>query len=171
MTQKKRSLEKKKIDNLVQKLELQPHPEGGFFKETYRSELIVEPKSFNAKRNVSTAIYFLLTAENFSAFHKIKSDELWHFYQGDPLEVIILEEDKVQTIKLGSNLEKGETFQAVVSAGSWFASRVTKGGKYSLVGCTVAPGFDFEDFELAQRVELIKSYPEHSDLITEMTRS
>lgn len=153
----------------IDHLQLEPHPEGGFFKETYRSNLDTRFHGFDSKRNVSTGIYFLLTEGNFSAFHRIKSDEMWHFYAGDSVSVFVIQSDgKLEEIKLGIDLEKGEVPQAVVPANAWFASRVN--GSYGLVGCTVAPGFDFQDFEMAQRQGLINSYPSHQEIITEMTR-
>lgn len=155
----------------IERLELEPHPEGGFFKETYRSSESAEFTDFPSGRNVSTGIYFLLTSENFSAFHRIKSDEMWHFYAGNALSIYVIDKNgKANEIKLGLELEKGQVPQAVVPANCWFASKVQDGGEYSLVGCTVAPGFDFEDFEMAKRAELIHSFPDHFGLIELLTR-
>ena len=157
--------------NWVEKLQLQPHPEGGYFKETYRSSVSNNFDGFEGIRNVSTGIYFLLTKNNFSAFHRIKSDEMWHFYAGDALEIFVIDRNgKLEIIKLGTDLEHGEVPQAVVPANCWFASRVFKLGSFSLVGCTVAPGFDFADFEMAERDDLTKHYPQHTDIIRELTR-
>lgn len=151
-------------EHYINTLKLLPHPEGGYYKETYRSEEIVDLE--RGKRNCSTSIYFLLEEGNFSAFHKIKSDELWHFYAGDTLEVIEITKDgKLKITELGP-----DNFQYCVPAGNWFGSRVTKGGKFSLVGCTVAPGFDFADFEMAERENLMKEFPLHEQLIKELTR-
>lgn len=162
---------KKQIDYWVEKLELLPHPEGGFYKETYRSELQGNFDGFDGSRNVVTGIYFLLTQGNFSAFHKIKSDEMWHFYAGDALEIYWLSpQGELRVINLGLSMEKGQVPQAVVPKDCWFASRVAEGGDYALVGCTVAPGFDFEDFELANRSDLLATYPQHTEIITELTR-
>lgn len=148
----------------IKTLSLLPHPEGGFYKETYRSLEKISLK--HGERNYSTAIYFLLEKNNFSAFHKIKSDELWHFYSGDTLEVIeITSEGKLKITDLGPG-----NFQYCVPAGNWFGSRVKAGGNFSLVGCTVAPGFDFSDFEMAKRENLLKEFPEHADVIKELTR-
>ncbi len=148
----------------IKTLSLLPHPEGGFYKETYRSLEKISLK--HGERNYSTAIYFLLEKNNFSAFHKIKSDELWHFYSGDTLEVIeITSEGKLKITDLGPG-----NFQYCVPAGNWFGSRVKAGGNFSLVGCTVAPGFDFADFEMAERENLLKEFPEHADVIKELTR-
>lgn len=153
---------------------MQLHPEGGWFKETYRSDEIVLhehlPNRFSDGRSFSTAIYFLLEGEQFSSFHRIKSDEMWHFYYGDALHVYVIDEaGNLEVIKLGSDLENGEVFQAVVKAGCWFASRPAKAHTFSLVGCTVAPGFDFADFELAHRSALIQLYPQHKELIESLT--
>ncbi len=149
-------------EHYIKTLGLLPHPEGGFYKETYRSSLKIETEE--GKRNTSTAIYFLLLENNFSAFHRIKSDELWHFYAGDTLEVIeITPEGELKITELGE-----ANFQYCVPAGNWFGSRVKKGGKFSLVGCTVAPGFDFTDFEMAQFNSLSKLFPQHTSIIKEM---
>lgn len=163
------------IETLVKELNLLPHPEGGYYKETYRSEAIISEAclspDFSGGRNMATGIYFLIEKGNFSALHKIKSDETWHFYYGDALEVIEINEKGNLTItKIGSNLSKGETFQYTVKANTWFGSRVSEAGNFSLVGCTVYPGFDFNDFELAKREDLIKQFPQHSQLISELTR-
>lgn len=160
---------------LIDKLKLQAHPEGGYFAETYRSAGIVSagalPGDFSGNRNISTAIYFLLEGHRFSAFHRIKSDELWHFYAGIPLIVYIIHPDgDLETLKIGDDLENGCMYQGTVKAGCWFASKPINEDGYSLVGCTVAPGFDFADFELAG-LELINSFPQHRDLISKLIYS
>lgn len=162
-------------DYWIQQLQLTEHIEGGAFREVYRSPLQVAapalPASFGASRHISTSIYFLLKQDQFSAFHRIKSDELWHFYYGDPLVVYeLLPTGTLIEHLLGNDPEQGQQFQCTVKAGSWFASRVQSGGTYSLVGCTVSPGFDFADFELAERETLTKEYPAHSTLIGQLTR-
>jgi predicted cupin superfamily sugar epimerase len=159
----------------IHHLQLQPHPEGGHYRQTYRSDVLLPkeslPKRFQGPRAASTAIYFLLAGVDFFAFHRLQSDELWHFYLGGTLVVHVIEADgRYSQIKLGPNLEDGEVFQAVVKAGCWFASQVEDTKSFALVGCTVAPGFDFEDFELAQRHELARSYPQHLDVIHKLTR-
>jgi hypothetical protein len=164
------------ISVLVSKLNLLPHPEGGWYKETYSATETIALESgsnaFPAGRNFSTAIYFLLEGVNFSAFHRIKSDELWHFYTGSALHVYVIHENgTLEIIKMGSDLEKGEVFQATVKAGCWFASQCADANGFSLVGCTVSPGFDFQDFEMAKRAELKEEYPTHSATITALTRS
>lgn len=159
---------------LIESYQLLPHPEGGYYKETYRSsELILTnslPDRFMGNRNFSTAIYFLLEADSFSAFHRIKSDECWHFYSGDAVDIHVLHNNgNYELIKLGSNIEMGEQFQAIVPAGAWFASKTN--GIYSLVGCTVSPGFDFADFELAKAAELAEKFPNQFELIQQFCRS
>ena len=158
----------------VQRLDLQAHPEGGFYRETYRCEsripAITANNAFPAERNLSTAIYFLLERGNFSAFHRIKSDELWHFYDGDGLDVhVINAQGTYSCLQLGTGA--GRLPQALVPAGCWFASEVSQDGGFSLVGCTVSPGFDFTDFALADGVELSKVYPQHAQLIRRLTRT
>lgn len=158
----------------VQKLELQPHPEGGFYRQTYRADLLLSkealPPNFRGPRPASTAIYFLLAGKNFSAFHRLQSDELWHFYLGASLIVHVIEPNgSYSKIHLGNDPEAAEVLQAVVKAGCWFASEVKDGKSFALVGCTVAPGFDFEDFELAQREQLVQNYSQHSKIITKLT--
>jgi predicted cupin superfamily sugar epimerase len=158
----------------IDKLGLTPHVEGGAFREVYRSELLIPrsalPLFFRGDRAASTSIYFLLAEGQFSAFHRIAADELWHFYYGDPLLVYeITHGGRLIEHRLGQNPEKGDRFQATVKAGSWFASVPAPGSEYSLVGCTVAPGFDFEDFELARRESLIQMYPEYATLISRLT--
>lgn len=165
------------IDYYVDSLGLLPHPEGGFYKETYRSELVLAGDEivahFNAERIASTGIYFLLTSENHSNFHRIKSDEMWHFYAGDPLEVYGIHPDgRLEVWLIGDPLKtKGAQFQVVVPAGIWFGSSVVGGGDFSLCGCTVSPGFDFLDFELAKRSELLLNFPQHAEIITKLTLS
>jgi predicted cupin superfamily sugar epimerase len=129
------------------------------------------PGGGTQQRNVCTAIYFLLEAGNFSAFHRIQSDEIWHFYAGQALEVLeLLPDGQLCCTRLGSDILRGEIPQYVVPADTWFASRVAEGGTFSLVGCTVAPGFDFADFRLARREELLEIFPQHRQVITELTR-
>ena len=165
----------KDADYWVQKLKLEPHPEGGFYRQTYKADLVLPQNALSAQfsgpRAAATGIYFLLQGTNFSAFHRLLSDELWHFYLGAPVLVHVIAEDgQLSEILLGSDPEAGEALQAVVKAGNWFASCVKDGTSFALVGCTVAPGFDFDDFELAKREELSRSYPQHRGLIERFTR-
>ena len=163
------------IQYWIDKLQLKPHPEGGFYRETYRSSLEIPrtalPAGFKGSRNASTAIYFLIDGENFSAFHRIAADEMWHFYAGSALAVEVIDPaGQHSQILVGSDPDAGEQFQAVVPAGCWFASHVGNARSFSLVGCTVAPGFDFADFEIAQRATLSTEYPQHKALIARLTR-
>ena len=158
----------------INKLGLIKHPEGGAFKETYRSAIVFPEQSiselFLGDRNASTAIYFLLKQGEFSSFHKIKSDEIWHFYDGFTLTIYEIEQNgNLITHKLGRDLEKNESFQCCIQAGNWFASRCEIENGFSLVGCTVSPGFEFDDFELAEKAILMNQYPKHKDLIEELT--
>ena len=168
-------MNKTKVKELVEKLNLLPHPEGGFYKEVYRSNKTI-PKSnlaslFSGDRNYCTSIYFLLTSDNFSGFHRIKQDEVWNFYEGSPLLVHVIDKNGFYTChEIGMDISKGVFPQLVVPAGAWFASSVKNKEDYSFVGCTVAPGFDFDDFELAERNKLTKEYPEHFEIITKLTR-
>lgn len=155
---------------LIERYRLEPHPEGGWYKEYYRSTEQVPanglPGRYNGPRSFATSIYFLLEQGEYSAFHKIQSDECWHFYAGDPMQVFVLGKDgKMQIVELGADIEAGQTFHFVVPAGLWFASRPSPGSKFSFVGCTVAPGFEFADFELADCDELSALYPQYSDLV------
>ncbi|MEM6719032.1 MAG: cupin domain-containing protein [Bacteroidota bacterium] len=164
------------IQQLVESLQLLPHPEGGFYKEVYRSEKLIAknalPDDFSGDRSYCTSIYFLLTSENFSAFHRIKQDEIWHFYEGSSLSVHVIDaEGNYTEHKVGMDFSKGEQPQLVVPAGCWFASSVTEKDSYAFVGCTVAPGFDFDDFELANRKELQAAYPTHAAIIYRLTRA
>jgi uncharacterized protein len=159
----------------INRLGLSPHPEGGYYRVTYQSNLTIArsalPASYQGDRSASTAIYFLLDEGNFSAFHRIASDELWHFYAGRSLVVYVIDPDgNYSELDLGCDADQGEVFQAVVKAGCWFASRVKDAAGFALAGCTVAPGFDFADFELAVRSELIRKYPAQRRLIEELTR-
>jgi predicted cupin superfamily sugar epimerase len=159
---------------LIHSLGLLRHPEGGWYRETYRSTGTIPvaalPEGFNGSRPVCTAIYFLLEQGDISALHRIKSDEMWHFYSGAGLTVHVLTEaGDYSTIRLGSACGAGEQFQAVVPAGAWFGAEVT-GGAYALVGCTVAPGFDFADFVMAEREDMLHRYPHHAALIERLTR-
>lgn len=159
----------------IERLRLEPHPEGGYFRQTYQSDLTVAkaalPVGFTGARAASTAIYFLLEGENFSAFHRLRSDEVWHFYDGAPLVIHVIEpEGAVSRILMGRDVDAGQALQAVVKAGCWFASHVADWSSFALVGCTVAPGFDFADFEMGRREELVERYALHTELIERLTR-
>ncbi|MCB2208971.1 MAG: cupin domain-containing protein [Bacteroidetes bacterium] len=162
------------IDKIISALELEPHPEGGYFKETYRSLGEIKKENlgldYKGKRNYSTCIYFLITSDNFSAFHRIKQDEIWHFYDGSPIRLHIISESGIHTDHvIGCDLDKGETPQYIVPGGCWFGAEVIIKNAYSLVGCTVSPGFSFEDFEIKTRKELISLFPVHEEIISKLT--
>jgi hypothetical protein len=164
-----------KAQDYIQQLQLLPHPEGGYYRETYRSDTVLLESAtdlgFNGDRQLCTAIYFLIEKDNFSALHRIKSDEIWHFYGGDALEVIEIDEaGQLICTAVGPNITAGQVPQYLVKAGRWFGSRVLKGGSFSFVGCTVAPGFDFRDFEMASRESLLTKFPEYREVISELTR-
>lgn len=162
-------------DQLIQKYNLESHPEGGWYKQTYKSNEQIAatalPERFNGDRAFSTAIYFLLAQGDFSAFHRIRSDECWHFYAGDPLLIYIIDQNgELRIISVGNDFKQGQSFQYVVPANCWFASRPAPGSEYCFVGCTVAPGFEFEDFELASANELSAIYPDHKKIIEQLCR-
>jgi uncharacterized protein len=156
----------------IEHLELLPHPEGGYYKETYRSQQTFPIKEgiFPAGRNYSTAIYYLLEQGDHSAFHKIRSDECWHHYAGDTLLIHIIHKDGTyECIHLGKHSGNGEVFQFVVPANAWFASEPAPGSSFVLKGCTVSPGFDFKDFEMAKQIELLQQFPQHAMIIQQLT--
>jgi len=158
----------------IENLKLLPHPEGGYYKETYRSALNVSLEqvhpNWKGERSLCTGIYFLLEQENFSAFHRIKSDELWHFYGGDPITIHMIDrEGNYSSQDVGSELESGQVLQYLVPASTWFASEVKSGRDYALVGCTVSFGFDFNDFEMADK-SLVNIFPEHKKVLSRLIR-
>lgn len=159
----------------IGKLGLTPHPEGGFYRETYRAAGRIPAEALGGghagPRSFSTAIFYLLRGGEVSVLHRLRSDELFHFYAGSPLEVHVIDpEGDYRRFLLGSDAERGENLQVCVTAGCWFGATVAAAGSFSLVGCTVAPGFDFEDFERAGRAELVARYPRHRELIERLTR-
>lgn len=158
----------------IKQLRLQPHPEGGYYRETYRSPKVIPannlPGRYSGKRALATAIYFLLRANQFSAFHRLKSDEIWHFYAGSSLSIyIIAKEGKLLVIRMGLNTENKEKPQLIIPADTWFAAELNHKKSYALIGCTVAPGFDFADFEMASRKKLCRVFPRHRALIIKLT--
>ena len=153
-------------EEIIKKLDLKPLPEeGGYYRETYRSEgdgLPAKSYGINAdsNRSVSTAIYYLVTPDNFSSIHRVKSDEVFHFYAGDPVEMIQFDESgKLEKFIMGNDIMNGESPQIVVPKHIWQALRLKEGGQWALFGTTVAPGFEFEDFEVGKREEMLKQYP------------
>jgi uncharacterized protein len=153
-----------KAQEYIDQLGLLPHPEGGFFKETYRSAGKI------GDRNLMTAIYFLITSNNISRFHRIKSDEIWYFHDGSPLSVHTLDKENGHQIhKVGLDLLKGENPQFLVPSNTIFGSSLDEENTFSLVSCTVAPGFDFADFELFNTQDLLKEFPEYESIIRKMS--
>jgi uncharacterized protein len=176
---------KKDASYWIKKLQLSEHPEGGFYKETYRADITVDPHeetkkkpqvklSKNKPRSISSTIYYLLKGKQVSFFHRLNcAEEMWHFYTGSSMTIYLIQETtrKLLELKLGDNSENGEMFQVLVKRGSWFGAMLNDPSSYSLVGCTVCPAFMFEDFELANRKTLISKYPEHKSIIKKLTRS
>lgn len=154
------------ISQLIEKLELLPHPEGGFYKETYRSELTLERED----RQLMTSIFFLLTSENVSHFHRIKSDELWYHHAGSAVTVHTLDEQGHTAFRLGPDVMNGEHPFYLVKKDTIFGSTVDAPNGFALVSCAVAPGFDFRDFELFERKELLALFPEHEEIVRRLTR-
>jgi predicted cupin superfamily sugar epimerase len=153
---------------------LTKHPEGGYYKETYRSkgEILSENlgNEFDGNRNYCTSIYFLLTSDRFSAFHKISQDEIWHFYMGSTLKLhMISPEGNYSFVMIGNDFINDEIPQFTVSAQYYFAAEVLEKDAFSFSGCTVSPGFDFRDFVLPSCEQLSKEFPEHSKIIAQLT--
>jgi uncharacterized protein len=157
-------------------LKLQPLPvEGGYFAETYRSKFTLSQRSLppgcSGERALSTGIYYMLTPDTFSAIHRLKGDEVYHFYLGDPAEMLILKPDGTgETLLMGQDIVSGMRLQHVVPGGAWQGSRLVPGGKFALLGTTMAPGFDLADFELGSRGELTARFPAYAELIAALTR-
>lgn len=144
-------------DEIIRQLDLKPHPEGGFYRETYRSSTAIPGELSRAH---STAIYYLLVPNAVSRMHRLKSDEIFHFYAGDPVTwVFLVPGQAVRKTILGGSLVDGHQVQMVVPAGTWFGGFLSEGGRFALMGTTVAPGFEFEDFEIGGREELLKAFP------------
>ncbi len=161
--------------DIIESFKLIEHPEGGYFKETYRSRGYIKnahlENCFDGDRNYSTCIYFLLTSEKFSAFHKINQDEIWHFYKGSSLKLHMISPNGEYSFSLiGNSLTNNEIPQFVVPAGYWFAAEVMEPKSFSFTGCTVAPGFDFKDFVLPKQEDLINLFPKHQNIIKRLTR-
>lgn len=156
--------------DIINHLDLKAHPEGGYYKETYRSKGAIQLPDYKGERNFATGIYYLVVANVISAFHKIKQDEMWHYYAGSSLELHIISDDGIyKKVLIGNQFDKGEVPQYVVSGGDYFAARVVTDGDFSLVGCTVAPGFNFIDFVMPSREELIGLFPQHQGIISQLT--
>jgi len=163
-------------EEICSRLQLEPHPaEGGYFVETYRSQHSLSPNAlpagYSGARSVSTAIYYLLTPDSFSAMHRLRGDEIFHFYLGDPVELLQINSSVVgEVVVLGQDIVSGMKLQHVVPGGAWQGSRLRAGGKYALLGTTVAPGFDYQDFEIGKKEKLVAEFPEWADTIQQLTR-
>ena len=163
----------------ITKLALQPHPEGGYFREIYRATEQIPaaalPTRYQGPRAFATSIYFLLAGSQISTLHRLASDEQWHFYDGSALLLIMIAPDGTsREVRLGHRATGGEQFQAVIPAGTWMGARLTarvSPGGYALIGCTVAPGFEFQDFAAGRRSNLLAQFPRHRKLITALTRA
>ena len=157
---------------VIQALGLEPHPEeGGYYRETYRSAGVYQPgPAFSGLRSESTAIFYLLTDQTYSEMHRLPGDEIFHFYLGDPVEMLMLSPalgSEIVTLgpQIGSMM-----LQHVVPGGTWQGSRLVEGGRWALLGTTMAPGFDFADYEAGEAEELARSYPEHRAMIEALCR-
>ncbi|MFO7822038.1 MAG: cupin domain-containing protein [Lentisphaeria bacterium] len=164
-----------KSQYFIDKLGLQKHPEGGYFREVYRSDETLPrdalPERFEADRTVSTSIYFLLSDNDFSAFHRMKQDEVWHYHAGATVVIKGIDpKGKLHTMRLGIDLTADERPEQVIPRDWIFGAYIEGKDNYALVSCTVAPGFEFQDFELMPRRKLLEIFPEHSAIITRLTR-
>jgi predicted cupin superfamily sugar epimerase len=162
-------------EEIIGRLGMQPHPEeGGYFLQTYKSEEVISkaalPKRYPSARAFGTAIFYLLTPDTFSALHRLISDEIFHFYLGDPVTMLQLHPDGCsETVTLGQDILAGQELQVVVRRGTWQGSFLNEGGEFALLGCTVAPGFEYEDYEAGDRETLLQEYPNQRELIIRLT--
>ncbi len=157
-------------EEVISYLQLEPHPEGGFFRQTYRSEEQIEtaalPERYGGPRPFSTSIYFLLPGDQVSRLHRLRSDEVWHFYEGSGVRIHLFEDDgRYRELRLGADRSVGEEYQVVVPGECWFGATVTDSSNFALVGCTVAPGFEFADFTMEGAKQLRERFPAHRELI------
>jgi uncharacterized protein len=163
----------KTADYWIKNLSLTQHPEGGYYRETYRSTeqltAAALPNRFRGNRNHSTTIYFLLPSNSRSLFHRIKSDELWYYHSGSSLTIYVLDGGGVKRHRLGPDVENGESLQAIIPANTWFGALVNEKDSYTLSSCSVSPGFDFHDFELANRASLLNEFPNEIEIIDRLT--
>jgi predicted cupin superfamily sugar epimerase len=157
----------------IEKLRMTAHPEGGWYTETFRDTRMVTAENLKGELktySASTAIYFLLDDQAFSAFHRIGAAEVWHFYAGTGITIYSIDPNgNLQTVELGADADKGQALTTTIPAGLWFASKVNQENGYALCGCTVAPGFEFSEFELAAKHELLRLYPQHEKVIVDLT--
>jgi uncharacterized protein len=153
----------------IEKLELVRHIEGGYYKQIYASKRQCQE---HGNRNLATCIFYLLDGNDFSAFHKINSDEIWHFFIGSSLTMYIFNEkdSKLKIVKLGKKLDKGENLQVIINEGDWFAAEVNDKSSFTLVGCTVIPGFEFKNFKLAKKKSLLLKFPSYKDIIEKLAK-
>lgn len=161
-------------EEIIKLFDLKPHPEGGYYSETYRAKGIIPhhtlPKGFKGDRNFSTAIYYLLMEGQQSKLHRLASDELFHFYLGDPLTVVMIFPDRVEKVVMGQEIAKGQRLQWTIPAGCWFGGYLSPGSRFSLIGCTVAPGFDFADFDAnPNQDKLMRAFPHAREEILRFT--
>ncbi len=164
----------KSAEYWIQHLQLMPHTEGGFFRETYRSNIPIPmdklPRGFSEERKIVTSIYYLLRSEDVSKMHRLKSDEIWYFHCGSTMRIHMIDtEGNKHTFYLGDNYEKAESFSLLIPAGNIFCAEIVKNDSYCLVSCVVAPGFDYKDYEIFEQEDLLQAYPKHTDLITRFT--
>ncbi len=164
-----------KAKEYISKLQLIRHPEGGYFNEIYRSGEYYEagclPERYDKNRAFSTSIYFLLEGNQVSNMHRLKSDEIWHFYDGSTILIYIFDESgKLKLNHLGSEIKDGDSFQIIVPKGCWFGAELKDKSSFGLIGCTVAPGFEFDDFEIGNRNFLLNLFPEYSEIIKKLTK-
>jgi len=160
----------------IDRLGLEKHPEGGWFREIYRSAEIyfsdTLPDRYTGDRNFSTTIYFLLEGKQVSVFHMLNSDEIWHHIDGCPVRIYILDRSgKLSEILLGKNIDTGEMLSALIKSGNWFAAEIPDKDSFALVTCSVSPGFEYDDFTIAERSRLIEEFPQHRELILKLTRA
>jgi predicted cupin superfamily sugar epimerase len=158
----------------IDRLKLLQHPEGGYYREIYRSGEFIDikglPKRYTNKRVFSTSIYFLLDGRQVSKFHRLKSDEVWHFYDGSSVKIYIIDKNNnLNEITLGKDLSAGDVFQLTITNNNWFGAELIEKNSFALIGCSVSPGFDFEDFELADRDILLKNFPQFENVIKRLT--
>ncbi|NCD68446.1 cupin domain-containing protein [Mucilaginibacter agri] len=153
----------------IKHLGLQPHPEGGFYKEVFRSGIKVSKDSSLTKKNACTSIYYLLESNDFSAFHRLASDEIWYFHKGWPMAIHAISEDGIYTLHQLSDTAEGN-LSVVIEAGIWFAAEIPSCSGFTLVSCAVAPGFDFAEFEMAELQTLANLYPQHTNLLQRLCR-
>ncbi|MGA2171569.1 MAG: cupin domain-containing protein [Sedimentisphaerales bacterium] len=162
-------------EQIIEFFKMKPLPdEGGWFVETYRAAEQIKkaalPAGLSGDRNISTAILYLLTANTVSLLHRLKSDEIFHFYLGNPVTMLQLYPDgRSEIITLGQDILNGQKVQVIIPKGAWQGAFIKDGGRFALMGCTVAPGFDYADYEQADRIQLVSKYPKHKEMITRLT--